>query len=62
MTETASTDPKPQEPDKPGPYDCCESACEPCIWDMYADQVKAYKRALAAWQERNPESAAADAG
>jgi len=53
-------DPKPNPPEKPLPSDCCETGCDPCVWDMYSDQVRAYERALKAWQARNPEPSEID--
>ena len=54
MTTDKPADPKPNPPEKPLPSDCCEPGCDPCVWDMYADQQRAYERALTAWQQRNP--------
>lgn len=34
-----------EKPEPPGEYDCCESACEPCVWDFYYEE-------LAAWQKQ----------
>ncbi|MGI6408110.1 MAG: hypothetical protein GXZ05_04720 [Gammaproteobacteria bacterium] len=43
-----------EKPEPPGDYDCCESACEPCVWDFYYEE-------LAAWQKQQQElKAAAD--
>lgn len=47
-------DPRPQPPEKPLPAECCESGCDPCVYDLYADELNHYRQALAAWQERNP--------
>jgi hypothetical protein len=34
-----------QEPTPPGDYDCCESGCEPCVWDIYyADRAEWQKQ------------------
>lgn len=50
------------ESDKPTPpadNECCESGCEPCVWDFYREE-------LAEWQsaqikvEVEPKSAAGD--
>ncbi|WP_348674615.1 oxidoreductase-like domain-containing protein [uncultured Abyssibacter sp.] len=60
MTESRSEQPRPQPPEKPLDSDCCETGCDPCVWDMYSDQVRAYERALKAWQERNPEPSEID--
>lgn len=49
-------DPKPVAPEKPLPSDCCESGCETCVYDLYADELARYRAALAAWRARHPES------
>ncbi|MBB87925.1 oxidoreductase-like domain-containing protein [Abyssibacter sp.] len=54
VTTDQPADPKPNPPEKPLPFDCCETGCDPCVWDMYADQQRAYERALTAWRQRNP--------
>ncbi|MDH5823087.1 oxidoreductase-like domain-containing protein [Luteimonas sp. RD2P54] len=52
-------DPRPQPPPKPLPSDCCESGCQTCVYDLYADELALYGEALAAWRTRHPD---ADAG
>lgn len=44
--------PKPEPPEKPLPQDCCESGCDPCVFDQYAEALDDYKRRLAEWQAR----------
>lgn len=41
-----------EKPDPPGDYDCCESACEPCVWDFYYEE-------MAAWNKQQAELKAA---
>ncbi len=41
------------KPEQPGEYDCCESACEPCVWDFYYEE-------LAAWQQQQQALKAAE--
>lgn len=51
----ASTeDPPPLEPERPLPMECCDSGCDSCVHDVYADEFRHYREMLAAWQERNP--------
>jgi hypothetical protein len=45
-------DPRPEPPERPGDNECCQSGCEPCIFDMYADDMNEYRVALAAWEAR----------
>lgn len=49
-------DPPPREPDKPLPNDCCESGCPICVFDLYAEELAAYREKLAAWKQRHPEA------
>ena len=54
MTE----DPPPIRPEKPLPSDCCESGCAVCVFDLYAEELAAYRTALADWLARHPEAQA----
>ena len=33
-----------EKPEQPGEYDCCESACDPCVWDAYYEQMAEWNR------------------
>lgn len=46
-------DPEPQPPVKPGAAECCESGCERCVFDVYADALERYREAHAAWRARH---------
>ena len=35
MTSTDDTDPRPLPPEEPGPGECCDSGCDPCVYDLY---------------------------
>lgn len=61
MSSTDS-DPRPVPPEKLLPSDCCDSGCARCVRDIYMDQREAYRKALAAWQQRHPEPEAAPDG
>ena len=57
MTQPASPtehDPRPQPPEAPLPSDCCDSGCDPCVHDLYAEEMEHYRALLAAWRSRNP--------
>ena len=57
MTDAAPVDdPRPQPPEKPLPQECCESGCPVCVYDLYAEELEAYRLALAAWHARHPEA------
>jgi hypothetical protein len=47
-------DPMPQPPDAPLPSDCCDSGCDPCIYDFHARELAEYRLRLAAWRLRHP--------
>ncbi|KAL3160127.1 hypothetical protein ABBQ32_010901 [Trebouxia sp. C0010 RCD-2024] len=32
-----------EEPQEPGPEDCCQSGCSLCVWDMYRDNLHEYR-------------------
>ena len=46
------SDPPPTPPEKPLAMDCCESGCDRCVFEVYADDLAHYQAALAAWQQR----------
>lgn len=49
-------DPRPSPPEKPLPTDCCETGCEVCVFDRYADERAAYRAALKSWLRRHLEA------
>lgn len=32
-----------QPPEKPGPFDCCGQGCIPCVYDLYAEELRHYE-------------------
>lgn len=55
-TPTDAPDPRPVAPEPPLASDCCNSGCPICVYDLYADQLQAYREQLAAWMLRHPEA------
>lgn len=55
-TRAPADDPPPRKPEAPLPAECCESGCDPCVYDTYAEELDWYRKALAAWRERHPEA------
>ena len=49
-------DPRPIPPERPLPSDCCDSGCPICVHDLYAEEVEAYAKALAACKLRHPDA------
>lgn len=52
------SDPRPQPPEAPLPSDCCDGGCDPCVHDLYAEQLQDYRQRLAQWLQRHPGCAA----
>jgi hypothetical protein len=50
-----NSDPRPIAPEPPLPSDCCDSGCDPCVHDSYAEALAFYRKQLAAWLQRQPE-------
>jgi hypothetical protein len=46
-------DPRPTPPERPLPDDCCQSGCNPCVFDLYQEALERYEAALRAWQARH---------
>lgn len=32
-----------EKPQKPADSECCESACSPCVWDIYQEKLQLWK-------------------
>jgi len=45
-------DPKPEMPAAPEPWECCQSGCEPCVYDRYWEALTNYEAALRTWEAR----------
>lgn len=54
----SQNDPRPEPPERPGDDDCCRSGCDPCIFDLYQEELERYRAALAAWEAREAERSA----
>lgn len=46
-------DPPPIPPTPPGIDDCCRRGCDPCIHDLYEEELARYEVALAKWQQEH---------
>ncbi|OZI71104.1 oxidoreductase-like domain-containing protein [Bordetella genomosp. 12] len=55
---TDADDPRPQPPEAPGPNECCQSGCIPCVYDFYSEAMDTYREDLKAWLARHPEASA----
>ena len=48
-------DPAPTPPVAPTTRDCCRGGCEPCIFEIYEQELIRYESALRQWQLRHKE-------
>lgn len=48
----ADFDPMPEKPPAPEPWECCQSGCDPCVYDRYWEALTNYEAALRLWQSR----------
>lgn len=46
------SDAKPQPPREPESWECCQSGCDPCVYDRYWDAYARFEEALADWAAR----------
>ncbi|PZO07397.1 MAG: oxidoreductase-like protein [Lysobacteraceae bacterium] len=44
----------PQPPEKPLPSDCCDSGCQRCVFEIYAEELERHAQRLAEWRAGNP--------
>jgi len=49
---TPGDDPHPEEPIEPDLNECCGNGCEPCVFDTYAEEKRAWQQAVKDWEER----------
>lgn len=52
MATRISHDPRPLPPEQPGDDECCRSGCDPCIFDLYQQELQQYRENLAQWEAR----------
>jgi len=46
-------DPAPTPPPAPASGDCCRGGCEPCVFQLYEEELARYEEALRRWRLRN---------
>jgi hypothetical protein len=49
-------DPMPVEPIQPELEACCGNGCDPCIFDLHAFEMDAWRQKMRAWRARHPEA------
>ena len=59
MTNGPADDPRPEEPVEPDLNACCGNGCDPCIFDTYAEERRAWQQAVKDWEERHRDPAGA---
>jgi hypothetical protein len=45
-------DPMPQPPREPESQECCQSGCDPCVYDRYWEAFARFEDELAKWEAR----------
>lgn len=45
-------DPRPEPPRPPEAGECCQSGCDPCVFDRYWETLERYECALHEWNLR----------
>ena len=40
-----------EAPRPPAPNECCENGCDPCVWDIYYEDLRQWQEQ----QQKNPE-------
>jgi hypothetical protein len=43
----------PVPPRVPEAGECCQSGCDPCVYDLYWDALSRYEKALGEWEAAN---------
>jgi hypothetical protein len=46
-------DPRPEPPARPLAADCCRGGCDPCVFDVYEEELARYEESLRRWQARH---------
>ena len=49
-------DPRPTPPREPESWECCQSGCDPCVFDRYWEALERYEKALEEWTSRRAQN------
>ncbi len=60
MTTGGNGGARPQPPREPEAAECCQSGCDPCVYDHYWEAYAKYEQALADWELRQRENSSPD--
>lgn len=55
MADVRNSNTRPVPPERPDNGDCCHSGCDPCVFDLYEEEMEQYRAALREWEKRNAE-------
>ena len=55
-SEGGAAAPRPEPPVAPEAWECCQSGCDPCVYDRYWDAVARYEQALAEWERQRKDA------
>ena len=61
VPDDPADDPRPEEPVEPDLNECCGNGCEPCVFDTYAKERRAWQQAVKDWEERHRDRTGAPA-
>jgi hypothetical protein len=53
MAGVNDDDPRPLPPERPGDDECCRSGCDPCVFDLYQEELEQYRARLKEWEARH---------
>lgn len=51
-----------ERPLPPEDYECCESACDPCVWDIYYQELQQWQQEQQQLSEKTPPVSTETAG
>ncbi|RJG07380.1 oxidoreductase [Noviherbaspirillum cavernae] len=60
MPDLPRDDLRPVPPAPPDDDACCHSGCNPCVFDMYAEELELYREELRVWEERRKQDGKGD--
>lgn len=52
----ATDDLPPEPPRRPADEECCQSGCDPCVFDRYSEALEQYRAELRAWEAKRAAS------
>ena len=47
ITRVGDEPPLPPRPERPSAHDCCKAGCDPCIFELYEDELERWEQTVA---------------